>query len=737
MVYAFLIDEKHKDTHMIDKQRLRRLVRQHGLIPLNNSSEGQSLLATWMIRLLLESSSLRKSFFDEKKNEYYDDDVAKFLLLPGAEGGPHIICSEPCENEKDIEEEDSEPEVPATMKELESALVEKLVYFEERKPSTLVVHKNIDLLASRLDFKALDKLILAYAILTENSRVWPDLFQNHKVGTEQQFYSYLACMFEYDVHDVKRHLSRGSFLRQSGLVNIEKCCYEDAKFMLMDGIEEAMFAEHNTVNDLMSCFLVPSSRSRLSMEDYPHAKQHIEVMQSIISSALRNEEKGVNILMYGTPGTGKTELVKVLAEKLDLNLFEVKTEDHNGDAVKSSQRLSSYRLSQQLLAQDKESLLLFDEVEDVFPSRAFSFFGMEVKSGENKGWMNKTLEGNALPSIWVCNQVSQIDPAFLRRFDYVMELNTPPKSVRLNIVKSYFEGISIKVSFLERLAEHKQLSPAQIEKLSKVAERVNQVEGDLESTLEQVVNNSLKAMSLKPLATDEKKDIQYNLDYLNTNVDMPSLIKGLQRSKRGNICFYGAPGTGKTALAAYIAKQLDKPLLSKKASDILGMFVGQSEQNIAAMFTEAKEEGSVLVLDEADSLLRDRRQANQSWEVTQVNELLVQMENFEGLFICSTNLMDNLDQASLRRFAMKVEFKFLMPNQALNMLKKECAGKVNKREATLIQQMSNLAPGDFAAVKKRLDILAIEPTAASLLEGLAEEVVVKEGGVKPSIGFLH
>ena len=63
------------------------------------------------------------------------------------------------------------------------------------------------------------------------------------------------------------------------------------------------------------------------------------------------------------------------------------------------------------------------------------------------------------------------------------------------------------------------------------------------------------------------------------------------------------------------------------------------------MFEEAKEEGAVLLLDEADSFLQDRASLKQSWEVTQVNELLTQMESFDGLFVCSTNLMDKLDLA--------------------------------------------------------------------------------------------
>ena len=81
------------------------------------------------------------------------------------------------------------------------------------------------------------------------------------------------------------------------------------------------------------------------------------------------------------------------------------------------------------------------------------------------------------------------------------------------------------------------------------------------------------------------------------------------------------------------------------------------------MFAAARQQNAVLVLDEADSFLSDRRGARQSWEVTQVNELLTQMEAFDGIFICTTNLMEKLDPASLRRFAFKVRFDPMTPDQ--------------------------------------------------------------------------
>ncbi|MDQ6991280.1 MAG: ATP-binding protein [Mariprofundaceae bacterium] len=384
------------------------------------------------------------------------------------------------------------------------------------------------------------------------------------------------------------------------------------------------------------------------------------------------------------------------------------------------------------------NLILFDEVEDVFPSRGFSFFGMEMKSGENKGWINKALEENKTPAIWICNRISQIDSAFLRRFDYAMELNTPPRSVRLNIVRSRLTDTPVSESFMQRLSEHEELSPAQVAQAAKVLQRMACADQNAaEAVLEKVLVNSAKAMGQKPLGRKQTHATHYSLDYLNANVDLPRLVEGLKRSKRGNLCFYGAPGTGKTALAGYIAKQLDKPLLSKRASDILGMYVGQSEQNIARMFEQARQEDAVLVLDEADSLLRDRRGAKQSWEVSQVNELLVQMENFDGLFICSTNLMDDLDQASLRRFAIKVEFDYLTADQAVNMLRQESTSPPTPADVRAVAMLSNLAPGDFAAVKKRLDILGLEAEPNVVIKELKLEVLVKHDGAKShAIGFL-
>jgi SpoVK/Ycf46/Vps4 family AAA+-type ATPase len=173
--------------------------------------------------------------------------------------------------------------------------------------------------------------------------------------------------------------------------------------------------------------------------------------------------------------------------------------------------------------------------------------------------------------------------------------------------------------------------------------------------------------------------------------------------------------------------------------------VGATEKNIARMFSQARAERAVLLLDEADSFLQDRRRACASWDVTQVNEMLTQMEEFDGLFICSTNLADNLDQASFRRFGLKVKFGYLRPEQAwamfsADLLRRGHALDPSSAEAQslwgAVRLLENLTPGDFATVGKKLSILDRGAGPGEYFAMLEAECRAKhDGSPKRTAGF--
>ena len=139
----------------------------------------------------------------------------------------------------------------------------------------------------------------------------------------------------------------------------------------------------------------------------------------------------------------------------------------------------------------------------------------------------------------------------------------------------------------------------------------------------------------------------------------------------------------------------------------------------------------MLVLDEADSFLRDRRGAHRSWEVTQVNELLTQMEAFDGLFIATTNRMESLDPASLRRFPWKIRFDGLKPGQRWGLFVQEFArlgGDLAEAQAwkEAVLGLDRLAPGDVAAVVRQYELWDETPGASEFYRRLAAEVAAKE-----------
>ena len=231
----------------------------------------------------------------------------------------------------------------------------------------------------------------------------------------------------------------------------------------------------------------------------------------------------------------------------------------------------------------------------------------------------------------------------------------------------------------------------------------------------------------------------YDLSLLNADRDLLQLSSGLKRLQVASLCFYGPPGTGKSELGRFLADEVGKPLLLKRASDIVSKWVGETEKQIANMFDEARESDAVLLLDEADSYLRDRRGANNPWEVTQVNELLTQMEAFDGIFICTTNLMENLDQASLRRFAFKIKLDYLTPPQRGRMFVQEyvrIGGSESEAQAcsNRVMQLERLTPGDFANVARQLRFHSTQPSASDFLELLAQETRQKQGSHR--MGFV-
>ena len=125
--------------------------------------------------------------------------------------------------------------------------------------------------------------------------------------------------------------------------------------------------------------------------------------------------------------------------------------------------------------------------------------------------------------------------------------------------------------------------------------------------------------------------------------------------------FYGPPGTGKSMLADAIAKKLGTKILSVNYSQLESKYVGVKCQKISKhVFQQAKEQNAVLIFDEADSFLGKRltnvsQSADYGVNITR-SVMLMELDQFDGVVIFTTNLLSNYDEAFYRRILASVEF---------------------------------------------------------------------------------
>ncbi|MGC9195293.1 MAG: AAA family ATPase [Syntrophobacteraceae bacterium] len=602
---------------------------------------------------------------------------------------------------------------------------------------------NVNHLADTIGLSAFEREILIFSILLKEGNVLREVMECLGNVSLTQLVNEVAAILKVKPSIVQKALGKGAALRSSGLIQLDNTPHLDIvdRIDTLKGFGWAIIEKD--FETALSSYFHKAPEPKLVLDDFPHLEKDLGILVPFLKAGLKEKMSGINILLYGQPGTGKTELVRSLSSSIGAKLFEVSSQDDDGDPADSDDRFRAYLLCQRIFDKTKDCLIVFDEVEDAFPVDDFVFFGPHRRTGGHKGWTNRLLENNRVPAIWVGNSISQMDPAFIRRFDMVFEVPVPPRPITKRILKKHIGKISVSETWLQKMAENKNLAPSHIEKAAKVAMLLGKGrKASNEAVMEHLIANSHKALGYRQdFRWSDLSRLRYDLRFTNTDQELRPLVEAC-RNNAVRVCLYGPPGSGKTAFVHYLGQELGKPVLLKRASDLLNCYIGQTEQNIADMFRQATDEGAILLLDEADSFLQNRTRAQHSWEVTQVNELLVQMESFGGQFFCCTNLMDLLDSAVFRRFDLKVKFDYLSCDQALSLFGnflKEASHMLSAIEVESwkrkLADLGELTPGDFAVVKRRLILMnrRIEPSV--LFEELKKECAIKPKTSKTA-GFL-
>ena len=322
-----------------------------------------------------------------------------------------------------------------------------------KAPLPACLRNNVGQLSDLVGLSTTDCRILEFAVSIHNERLLDDTADWLGQLSSGKIFHALSAILNLPEPEIRASLSAQGILARSGLVSVDRsgtgtlCNKLD---LLSTGFADLMASSEADPISLLRSTVSPAGPAQLKLADYSHINSSLEILRPYLRHAATTGRRGVNIFLHGAPGTGKSQLARALADELGCELFEVASEDADGDPVNGERRLRAFRAAQSFFAQ-RQALIAFDEVEDVF-NDGHRFFGRKSTAQVRKAWINRMLEENPVPTLWLSNSIDGLDPAFIRRFDMVFELPVPPKKQRERILQENC-GDLIDACSISRIAE--------------------------------------------------------------------------------------------------------------------------------------------------------------------------------------------------------------------------------------------------------------------------------------------
>lgn len=470
----------------------------------------------------------------------------------------------------------------------------------------------------------------------------------------------------------------------------------------------------------------PARLARQLMPAAPHSSlgwsdfDHIGPQRTIAEALVANDHPAA-ILLYGPPGTGKTEFARLVADRAGKSAIFAGLDDDNGAEPDRRERLAHLAVLRALTAKDAKRIVVMDEADDVL-----QLGEREDRGRRSKQFLNRMIEERERPTIWIVNNVHRLEESLIRRMSLAIEFPVPPRSVRCKVVERHARAARLKLlkPDVERIASL-PAAPAVIGTALSCAKAAG---GGGGAAL--AIGEGLVAAISGEVPSSEVLPPCYDPALALADADLDALAARLERSAdpRWSLLLSGPSGTGKSAYARHLAERLGMDLVVKRGSDLLSPFLGKTEANIAEAFREAARGRCLLLIDEADDFLADRREAQRSWERTMVNQMLRQMEALEAPLVATTNAPDLLDPATQRRFTLRVAFRVLDEVRAAAQFRRWFGTQLPRE-----MRLNAATPGDFALVARRAQLLGKDDPR--LLARWLNDEAEARGRMSRAIGF--
>lgn len=374
------------------------------------------------------------------------------------------------------------------------------------------------------------------------------------------------------------------------------------------------------------------------------------------------------LLLYGSPGTGKTLIAKTLADSMGCRFFPLSLSDLKAGYIgQSGEKVA--KLWAEALQEDR-AVLFVDECEGVFGRRGSlttDSFSEEIVQTFLAQWDGFSKQ-NTVWVIGATNRRDLIDPAILSRFGEEVEIPLPDADQRLAILT---QQLQIKGLVATPPANAKQATIGMSgRELESLAARIARELRGAPLTEDALLNYTKDFRSQASSATDPSaswdslvladatlKDIKAATQLLKQAE--AAVQRGLQVPR--GVLLYGPPGTGKTQIARTMAQESGLTFIAATTADLKAGFIGQSGQKVKELFARAREASpSLLFLDEIDVVASARSGASQDFSSEIIGQLLQELDGAKVqaqhvFVIAATNRRNDLDSAVLSRFPKQIE----------------------------------------------------------------------------------
>jgi transitional endoplasmic reticulum ATPase len=435
-------------------------------------------------------------------------------------------------------------------------------------------------------------------------------------------------------------------------------------------------------------------KPRVTYEEIGGLKDQIKRLREIVELPLRHPEViarlGIEphsgILMYGSPGCGKTLIAKALAAESEANFYII-----NGPEIVNKYYGETEARLRDIFKEAKDSgpsIIFIDEIDAIAPKREEAFGDVEKRVvAQLLSLMDGMSERGNVIVLGATNRPESIDPALRRpgRFDREIEVAVPNVEGRLEILQIHTRGMPLghDIDLRKLASELYGYTGADIKALCREAalkalrrylpeidlegdkispdtlELISITNRDFKEGTKEIIPTAMREFYVEVARTgwdrvgglDEAKRTLY--DNLITAIKRPeSFTKMGIRAPRGAF-LYGPPGCGKTLLATSLATESVANIIVVRGPEVLSKWVGESEKAIREIFRKAKASSPcIVVFDELDSLARPRgSQDDQSGNERVLSQILTEMDDSgssEVVVIGITNRPDLIDASLLR-----------------------------------------------------------------------------------------